>query len=46
MKKTCVVLLGILLLGTGLVLGCAGEEGPAQAKDGDTVKVQVLSRIK
>ncbi len=44
-KKTCVVLLGILLLGTGLVIGCTGEEGSAQVKDGDTVKVHYTGTL-
>ena len=44
-KKTCVVLLGILLLGTVLVLGCTGEEGSVQAKDGDTVKVHYTGTL-
>ncbi len=44
-KKTCVVLLGILLLGTVLVLGCTGGEGSVQAKDGDTVKVHYTGTL-
>ena len=44
-KKTCVVLLGILLLGTVLVIGCTGEEGSVRAKDGDTVKVHYTGTL-
>lgn len=52
-KKTCVVLLGILLLVTGLVPGCTGETGtaipgetgPTLAKDGDTVKVHYTGML-
>ncbi len=44
-KKTCVALLGILLLGTVLVMGCASEEGSIQAKDGDTVRVHYTGTL-
>ena len=39
LKKTCEVLLGILVMGTVLAIGCTGWGGPAQVKDGDTVKL-------
>lgn len=45
MKKTCMVLLGILLLGTVLVIGCTGDEDSARAKDSDTVKVHYTGTL-
>jgi peptidylprolyl isomerase len=43
-RKTCMVLLGILLLGAVLA-GCSGSNSEAQAKDGDTVKVQYTGTL-
>ena len=45
MKKTCMVLLGILLIGTVLVIGCTGEKNSAIAKDSDTVKVHYTGTL-
>ena len=45
MKKTCVVSLGILLLGTVLVIGCTREEGSVRVKDGDTVKIHYTGTL-
>jgi len=44
-KKTCMVLLGILLIGTVLVIGCTGEKNSAIAKDSDTVKVHYTGTL-
>jgi peptidylprolyl isomerase len=44
-KKTCTVLLGILLLATVLVIGCTGGKNSATAKDSDTVKVHYTGTL-
>ncbi len=44
-NKTCLALLGVLLLGTVLVIGCAGKEGLAVASDGNTVKVHYTGTL-
>jgi len=43
-RKTCMALLGILLLGAVLA-GCSGSNSEARAKDGDTVKVQYTGTL-
>lgn len=45
MKKTCMVLLGILLSGTVLVIGCTGEKNSERAEDSDTVKVHYTGTL-
>lgn len=44
-RKTCMVLMGILLLGAVLMAGCTGTQSAAQAKDGDTVKVNYTGML-
>jgi len=44
-RKTGMILLVALLLGIVLVLGCTGKEGPAMAKDGDTVRVHYTGTL-
>jgi peptidylprolyl isomerase len=44
-RKTGLVLLGILLLGAVLMAGCTRSNSEAQAKDGDTVKVQYTGKL-
>ena len=45
MKNKYVVLLGILLLGIVLVIGCTGEGDSAIANDGNTVKVHYTGTL-
>jgi peptidylprolyl isomerase len=44
-KKTSMVLLGILLLGVLLVIGCTEEKNSVSAKDSDTVKVHYTGTL-
>ena len=44
-RKSCTVLLGILILGIVLGIGCTGKEGALMAKDGDTVKVHYTGTL-
>jgi peptidylprolyl isomerase len=44
-RKSCTVLLGILLIGIILGTACAGKEGVLMAKDGDNVKVHYTGTL-
>ena len=45
MAKKSTILMVILLLGNMLVTGCAGNDGPKTASDGDTVRIHYTGTL-